>query len=197
MLKPTNGFLTVEPLHIAASRHGGGPSVHQCRHRRNRQTVKLTLTSSGQNPSEPICSVLSRKRPNRPHIPSSSRNVKEHRHPRDKINRHYQTTVWHYRPTSHPDCRNQNRNSRRRPGPRSVPSASFQRPFRFGERVSRPPNKNTQDQISQENDISYFGTIRRIGARFCATNAQKSLSFRQCARSPRRSGGKRLRRRTN
>ena len=43
-----------------------------------RQTVKLTPTSSGHTPSEPICKQsVHRNEPNRPHIPSSDNTVKE------------------------------------------------------------------------------------------------------------------------
>ncbi|MDA3889575.1 MAG: hypothetical protein PF443_12440 [Allgaiera sp.] len=44
---------------------------------RSRQTVKLTLSSSGQSPREPIYKLISRLRPNRPHISSDIRNFKE------------------------------------------------------------------------------------------------------------------------
>ena len=40
------------------------------RRQRDPQVVKLTPTSSGRNPSRPICCDLTPMRPNRPHIPS-------------------------------------------------------------------------------------------------------------------------------
>ena len=50
--------LTLEPLHIVPAQAGQVTSVQQIRRcQRSRQTVKLTLSSSGRNPKEPICSV--------------------------------------------------------------------------------------------------------------------------------------------
>jgi hypothetical protein len=45
-----------------------------CRNNQNPQTVKLSPRSSGRNPTRPICETFKRRsRPNRPHIPSSSK----------------------------------------------------------------------------------------------------------------------------
>jgi len=62
--------------------------MHISLHRKPKsiQTVKLTLASSGRNPSEPTCkrSVSSKRNRNRPHVPSSSSMSKSQRNPQTK-----------------------------------------------------------------------------------------------------------------
>jgi len=48
-----------------------------CRSNKNPQTVKLTLTSSGQNPSEPICKTIVAETTKPPAYPFFIINVKE------------------------------------------------------------------------------------------------------------------------
>jgi hypothetical protein len=70
--------LTFEPLHIVTL---DVPKIPE--ETKGRQAVKLTLPSSGRSPREPTCkkSVRRNEKPDRPHIPSLDRDVKE---PSDK-----------------------------------------------------------------------------------------------------------------
>lgn len=57
--------------------------VHRYTRQRSRKTVKLTLASSGRNPSKPICSVQSSKRPKPPTYLFSNQSCQR---ARDKFN---------------------------------------------------------------------------------------------------------------
>jgi len=74
--------LTFEPKHIFPTRRPEKSLSDAPSFQRNevRQTVKLTLRSSGRNPAEPICERSDpSKGPNRPQISSVTSNVKERR----------------------------------------------------------------------------------------------------------------------
>ena len=100
----------------------------------NRTTVKLSPTSS-QKASGPTCKRSSPKRPNRPHIPSSSHHVKEHKRQKSASSPEH--------PAIPPQTISRN------PEPTSAISATRSptpRPFRPGEPLSRETPKHTQEK---------------------------------------------------
>lgn len=123
----------------------------------NRQTVKLTPGSSGRNPTRPIYKLPSRKRPDRPHIPSDNSNVKKQRKQIRGAGAKLLTPI----PVSH----SQNFTEQPAPRPSVRPVAASRR---FGEAVSRPQAEDPQE--GKDRKVTLSRNIMNMNV-FSATRA--------------------------